>query len=338
MAKAQGKKKHIAVIGGGSWATALVKILSDNATPKTIHWWLRKPDTLQHISKYKHNPNYLSDVPIDTSKVSLYLSAEDAIRKSEIIIFAVPSAFLHEMLKVVNPDCLKGKIIVSAIKGIIPQKHQVAADYFYKYCGVPHQNQCVIAGPCHAEEVALERLSYLTIAGPDEGFARQVANLLSCRYINTQISEDLLGAEYGAVLKNVYALASGICHGLGYGDNFQSVLVANGSREMKRFIDKAMPLHRDVQESAYLGDLLVTAYSQFSRNRMFGTMIGKGCSVKFAQLEMNMIAEGYYATKSMFEINKKYGVEMPILAAVYNILYLKNSARTEIKLMTEKLS
>ncbi len=325
------EKKSIAVIGGGSWATALVKILGDNNTPKRITWWLRKSETVSSIKKTKHNPQYLTDVEFNLKNIELTSDLIKAIKSSDIVILAVPSAFLHDLLKDAPSSIFKNKLIVSAIKGVIPQQNLVVADYLTKQFAIPDTHQAVIAGPCHAEEVALERLSYLTLCGGSKLAAQSIEKLLHCHYIKTNINEDLVGAEYGAVLKNVYALASGICHGLGYGDNFQSVLIANAIREMKRFIDIVKPIHRDVKESAYLGDLLVTAYSLYSRNRMFGTMIGKGCSVKFAQLEMNMIAEGYYASKCMFEINKKYKVEMPIMNAVYNILYQKKQAREEIK-------
>lgn len=325
------EKKSIAVIGGGSWATALVKILGDNKAPKKITWWLRKSETVSSIKNTKHNPQYLTDVEFNLKNIELTSDLIKAIKSSDIVILAVPSAFLHDLLKDAPASIFKNKLIVSAIKGVIPQQNLVVADYLTKQFGITDTNQAVIAGPCHAEEVALERLSYLTLCGGSKLAAQSIEKLLHCHYIKTNINEDLVGAEYGAVLKNVYALASGICHGLGYGDNFQSVLIANAIREMKRFIDIVKPIHRDVKESAYLGDLLVTAYSLYSRNRMFGTMIGKGCSVKFAQLEMNMIAEGYYASKCMFEINKKYKVEMPIMNAVYNILYQKKQAREEIK-------
>jgi glycerol-3-phosphate dehydrogenase (NAD(P)+) len=331
-------KQNITVIGSGSWATALVKILCDNKTPKKITWWLRKEETIAHIKKHKHNPNYLSDVKFDLKNISLTSDLKKAIAASDIIILAVPSAFLHDTLKECNATLFKNKIVVSAIKGVVQQYNLVVAEYLKEHFNVSEKQQAVIAGPCHAEEVALERLSYLTLCGGSKSAAEAIEKNLKCEYIKTSINEDLVGAEYGAVLKNVYALASGICHGLGYGDNFQSVLVANAIREMKRFIDIVKPIHRDVKESAYLGDLLVTAYSLYSRNRMFGTMIGKGCSVKFAQMEMNMIAEGYYASKCMFEINKKYKVDMPIMMAVYNILYQKKPARNEIQNITEKLN
>ncbi len=331
-------KPHITLIGGGSWATALVKILCDNKQPKKLTWWLRKEETIQHIRKFKHNPNYLTDVLFDVKKIAFTSDIKQAISSSDIIILAVPAAFLHEVLKDCKPAAFKNKVVVSAIKGVVPQYNLVVADYMEKHYGVSPAQQAVIAGPCHAEEVALERLSYLTLCGGSKQPAQTIARYLNNHYINTSVNEDLIGAEYGAVLKNVYALASGICHGLGYGDNFQSVLVANAIREMKRFVDVIKPIHRDVNESAYLGDLLVTAYSLYSRNRMFGTMIGKGCSVKFAQMEMNMIAEGYYASKCMFEINKKHKVDMPIMTAVYNILYLKKPARLEIKNITKNLN
>ncbi|PIZ06659.1 MAG: glycerol-3-phosphate dehydrogenase, partial [Flavobacteriales bacterium CG_4_10_14_0_8_um_filter_32_5] len=226
----------------------------------------------------------------------------------------------------------------SAIKGVIPEYNQIPAEYFHLNFNVPYNKIGMIAGPCHAEEVAMERLSYLTIACQNQEIAEYMAEAMSCRYINTSTSDDLFGTELSAILKNVYSVASGICNGLGYGDNFQAVLIASGIRETKAFIDAIHPIHRDVNSSAYLGDLLVTAYSQFSRNRNFGSMVGRGYSVKSAQIEMNMVAEGYYAAKGIYEINKKYKVDLPIVDAVYHILYEKISPMMEMKILTGKLS
>jgi glycerol-3-phosphate dehydrogenase (NAD(P)+) len=254
------------------------------------------------------------------------------------VIIATPSAFLNQIFENFPVELLKDKIVFSAVKGIIPEYNAIPARFIHKTFGTPYNNIGIICGPCHAEEVALERLSYLTIAGHSDKVAEEMAEILSCRYIKTTVSDDLFGTELSAVLKNVYALASGICSGLGYGDNFQSVLIANAIQEIENFIDEVSPIHRDVKSSAYLGDLLVTAYSKFSRNRTFGFMIGKGYSVKTAQLEMDMIAEGYYATKCVMEINKKFQVEMPIVEAVYNILYEKISPVIEMRILTDKLS
>ena len=327
---------NVAVIGGGSWATALVKILSNNV--QRVHWWVRNSDTVDFIHKYKHNPNYLSDVEIDLGIVDVTHDLKKAIQNSEIIILAVPSAFLKSSFEKISAEDFKNKIVFSAIKGIIPDDLQIVGDYIQKAFQIPIDNIGVITGPCHAEEVAMERLSYLTIAGQNQQKVNTLAEKLNCHYIKTTISDDIYGTEYSAVLKNIIAIASGICHGVGYGDNFLAVLISNAIQEIKRFVDAVHPINRDINDSAYLGDLLVTAYSSFSRNRMFGTMIGKGYSVKFAQLEMNMIAEGYYATKCIHEINKKHDVRMPITDAVYNIIYEKISPRVEIKLLADQLS
>jgi glycerol-3-phosphate dehydrogenase (NAD(P)+) len=328
--------RKIAVIGGGSWATALVKILCNNL-PK-VYWWMRNPESVQYILDYKHNPHYLQSVEFDLDKISVGTDLESIIENSDIVIIATPSAFLTKLFENFDKELLKNKIVFSAVKGIIPEFNAIPARFIHKTFGTPYDNIGIICGPCHAEEVALERLSYLTIAGHDEDVAEELAELLACRYIKTTISDDLFGTELSAVLKNVYALASGICSGLGYGDNFQSVLIANAIQEIENFIDEVSPIHRDVKSSAYLGDLLVTAYSKFSRNRTFGFMIGKGYSVKTAQLEMDMIAEGYYATKCVMEINKKFQVEMPILEAVYNILYERISPVIEMRILADKLS
>jgi glycerol-3-phosphate dehydrogenase (NAD(P)+) len=254
------------------------------------------------------------------------------------LVVAVPAAFIHEVFKQIDPHVFEGKRIISAVKGIIPEFNAIPARYFHKSFGIPYSAIGIICGPCHAEEVALERLSYLTVGCDDIALAEQVAQSLRCRYIKVSVSEDLFGAEISAILKNVYAIASGICAGLGYGDNFQAVLVSNAIQEIERFIDVVNPVHRDVKNSAYLGDLLVTAYSKFSRNRTFGFMIGKGYSVKTASLEIGMIAEGYYATKSLMEMNEKFQVELPILTAVYQIIYANRSARKTMQELAEKLS
>ena len=326
----------VSVVGGGSWATALVKILSNNAGQ--IHWWIRNPESVDFIRQYRHNPSYLSDVEIDLSRVAPNANLVETLAASDYIVLAVPAAFLKTALSCISADALKGKKVFSAIKGIVPEHNKIVGDFLHSEYNVSLENLGVITGPCHAEEVAMEKLSYLTVACQDSATAAQMAALLTCRYIRTVRSGDIFGTEYSAVLKNVMAIASGICHGLGYGDNFQAVLISNAIREIKRFVDAVHPINRDINESAYLGDLLVTAYSQFSRNRTFGSMLGKGYSVKSAQLEMNMVAEGYYAVACIHEINKKLKVDLPICEAVYNIIYEKIAARVEMKLLTEKLS
>ena len=324
-----------AVIGGGSWGTAIVKILSGNL--EKVHWWLRKAEAVDHILQHRHNPNYLSDVEFDLDHVQPSNDLEQCIRNADVIILAIPSAFLHEALSQLDKNVFANKIIFSAIKGIVPEKLQIVGEYLHSNFDIPYSHIGVITGPCHAEEVALEKLSYLTIACQNIEYAGAMASLLKRRYVNTKVSDDIYGTEFAAVLKNVIAIASGICNGVGYGDNFQAVLLSNAIREIKRFVDAAHPIDRDIKGSAYLGDLLVTAYSQFSRNRTFGNMIGRGYSVKSAMMEMNMIAEGYYAVKCVYELNKKLNVEMPITDAVYHILYEKISPRVEMKLLSDKL-
>lgn len=328
------RKPKVAVLGGGSWATAIVKILLENV--EHINWYMRSREKIKCIKQHKHNNNYLSSVTLDTNRIALFSNITKAVENADILIFAIPSAFLKDALKKLTVD-IKDKIIVSAIKGMVPKDNLIIGDFFNQQYDVPLESIAVISGPCHAEEVALERLSYLTIASQDLKNARLIADLLSTHYIKTSISDDIYGTEYAAVLKNVFAIAAGICHGLGYGDNFNAVLISNAIQEIKRFVDVVHPIKRDIKSSAYLGDLMVTAYSQFSRNRTFGNMIGKGYSVKSAQLEMNMIAEGYYAVKSIMEINKNFMVNMPITEAVYNILYEKISPTIEIRLLTENI-
>ncbi|MFD0794759.1 NAD(P)H-dependent glycerol-3-phosphate dehydrogenase [Mucilaginibacter litoreus] len=330
--------KKIAVAGGGSWATANIKMLADNIIEKEIFWWMRNGDAAEYIRNYGHNPNYLSSVEIKIPAQNISTDLKTTIKAADFVLLNVPAAFLKEALQGVEPADLEGKYIVSAIKGIVPDENKIIAEFMHDTFRVPLQNILVISGPCHAEEVALEKLSYLTIASQNVELATEFAGMLNTRYIKTVVSDDIYGTEYGAVLKNVYAIASGICHGVGYGDNFQSVLISNAIRELERFVAVVHPIDRDIKESAYLGDLLVTAYSQFSRNRTFGNMIGKGYTVKSAQLEMNMIAEGYYAVNCLHQVNKQYQVEMPICEAVYAILYKKSSPVFEMQKLAEKLS
>jgi len=328
--------EKFAVIGSGSWATAIVKILCNNVNK--VNWYVRNLESAEYIKKYRHNPRYLQSVEFNLDKINVITDLQSAINSSEILVIATPSAFLNDLFKDIPRELFEGKVIFSAVKGIIPEYNSIPARFIHKTFGTPYDEIGIISGPCHAEEVALERLSYLTIACQDEDIADEVAEFFACRYIKTTTSDDLFGTELSAVLKNVYSIASGICAGLGYGDNFQSVLISNAIQEIENFIDEVSPIHRDVKSSAYLGDLLVTAYSRFSRNRTFGFMIGKGYSVKTAQMEMDMIAEGYYAVKSVIEINKKFQVDMPIVEAVYNIVYEKISPVIEMRILTEKLS
>lgn len=327
---------RIAIIGSGSWATALAKLFLNN-TPR-LNWFIRKPDDIVYFETYKHNPRYLSSVDFNTDNIKFYESLQKCIKDSDFIILAIPSAFLHDTLKDISKKELKNKVIFSAIKGIIPHLNLIVGEYLNKEYDIPLANIGVITGPCHAEEVALEKLSYLTIASLSADNAGQLSAHLNCRYLKTTVSDDIYGTEYSAVLKNVIAVAGGICHGLGYGDNFLAVLVSNAIQEIERFVNAVHPINRDIKASAYLGDLLVTAYSQFSRNRMFGTMLGKGYSVMQAQLEMNMIAEGYYAVKCVYEINRIHKVSMPITDAVYKIIYGNGNVKKEIVKLSDLLS
>jgi glycerol-3-phosphate dehydrogenase (NAD(P)+) len=324
----------IAVFGGGSWATAIVKMLCENLD--TVGWYMRSASAKDHIIKNRHNPNYLSSAELHPEQLDLSNDINKIVKKYDILVFAIPSAFLTtELAKLTTP--LTGKIIFSAIKGIVPETGLIVGEHFFETYKIPFEDIGVITGPCHAEEVAMERLSYLTIACNDSEKAKMVSKCLKSRYIKTKISDDIIGTEYAAMLKNIYAVAAGIAHGLGYGDNFQSVLMSNAIREMKRFIKKVHKMKRNINNSAYLGDLLVTGYSTFSRNRMFGNMIGKGYTVKSAQMEMSMIAEGYYATKSAHKIKEEKGTNTPIIDAVYNVLYDNKDAKKEFKKLTNKL-
>jgi len=323
-----------AVIGGGSWATAIAKMLCENQ--KQITWFMRNQAAIDHIKTEKHNPNYLSSVEFDINQLHLTTDINEAVSNADYLIFVIPSAFLNTELENLKVS-FDNKVIFSAIKGIVPETSLIVGEHFYKQYNIPYENIGVITGPCHAEEVALERLSYLTIACADDKKAAVVADNLSCHYIKTKISDDIIGTEYAAMLKNIYAIAAGIAHGLGYGDNFQAVLMSNAIREMKKFIKKVHKMKRNINDSAYLGDLLVTGYSVFSRNRMFGNMIGKGYTVKSAMMEMSMVAEGYYAVKSTYKLNQDYKANTPIIDAVYSILYEGKDAKSVFKKLTDKL-
>lgn len=327
---------RLAIIGNGSWGTALAKLFLNNCS--NINWYMRKQEDVDFFNNYHNNPRYLSSVEFDTSKISFYTDVKACFKNSDVIILAVPSAFLFDTISTLTEKDFENKVFFSAIKGIVPQHNLIVGEYLNQIFKVPFSNIGVITGPCHAEEVAMEKLSYLTIASQNTDSAQKISELLNCRYLKSIVSDDIYGTEYSAVLKNVIAVAGGICHSLGYGDNYLAVLVSNAIQEIKRFVDAVHPIDRDIKASAYLGDLIVTAYSQFSRNRMFGTMLGKGYSVKQAQLEMNMIAEGYYAVKCVYEINKKYQVDMPITNAVYKIIYDKKDPKKEIENLSNLLS
>lgn len=325
----------VAVIGGGTWATAIAKLVLTNV--EEINWYMRRKDRIADFKRLGRNPVYLSSVKFDINRIYFNSNLNDVIKRSDTLIFVTPSPFLKQHLKKLRTS-LSGKFIVSAIKGIVPDENMIVTEYLKNTYGVPDEHLAVVSGPCHAEEVALERLSYLTVGCTNLDNAEKVAQLLSNRFLIASTSPDVAGIEYSAVLKNVYAIAAGICNGLKFGDNFQAVLMSNAAQELKRFLIVASPMEREICNSVYVGDLLVTAYSRFSRNHTFGTMIGKGYSVKTAQIEMDMIAEGYYGTKCMKEINEqRFHVNMPILDAIYNILYNRMPVYSVIQQLASEL-
>ena len=295
---------------------------------------MRRDDRIEDFKRLGHNPAYLVGVRFDTNEISFSSDINNIVDKYDTLEFVTPSPYLKNHLKKLKTR-IKDKYVITAIKGIVPDENLVCSEYFHQVYDVPYSNLACLGGPSHAEEVALERLSYLTVACSDQEKAQAFADVLTSDFIKTKTSNDVIGIEYSSVLKNVYAIAAGICSGLKFGDNFQSVLMSNAVQEMSRFLQAVYPVERNVCDSAYLGDLLVTGYSNFSRNRTFGTMIGKGYSVKSAQIEMEMIAEGFFGTKCMKEINSHMHVNMPILDAVYNILYERISPQIEIKLLTD---
>ena len=326
--------KRIGVIGGGSWATAIVKILLENCPE--VHWYVRNMQTRESLRTEGINPNYLSDVHFDPQRLKLFEDMNELVSNSEILFMVVPSAFLAEWLKPLTVS-LANSFVVTSIKGIVPEHHRTPSEYLKQHFGVSYSKMGIVSGPCHAEEVALARLSYLTVCCKETEQAQYISSLLKSDYIRTIVGQDIYGTEYSAILKNIYAVAAGVCHGMGFGDNFQAVLISNAQDEITRFLNLSYPAERNTNTSAYLGDLLVTCYSQFSRNRTFGTMIGKGYSVRSAQLEMKMVAEGYYATAGVHAINQEHGISMPIAEAMYKILYEGKNVQSEMRTLLEKL-
>ena len=322
----------IAIIGGGSWATAIAKIVVRHT--HHIGWYMRRDDRIEEFRRMGHNPAYLTSVHFDTKEIFFSSDINRIVRDYDTLVFVTPSPYLKNHLKKLKTR-IRDKFVITAIKGIVPDENLVCSEYFHQVYDVPYDNLACIGGPSHAEEVALERLSYLTVGCSDRDKAQAFCEILNSDVIKTKTSSDVIGIEYSSVLKNVYAIAAGICSGLKFGDNFQAVLTSNAVQEMSRFLTAVHPIERSVYDSVYLGDLLVTGYSNFSRNRTFGSMIGKGYSVKSAQIEMEMIAEGFFGTKCMKEINRRMHVNMPILDAVYNILYERISPQIEIKLLTD---
>jgi len=330
-------KLKFGVIGSGSWATALIKILSENNND--INWYIRNTENIEFIKENSHNPNYLSSVELNLKKLKISAEINEVVEASNVIIIAVPSEYVNDEMKKIDLDISK-KIIICALKGLVPETNLLFGEHMQKHFGISPNNFLVIGGPCHAEEVALEKLSYLTIGSSNLELCKIISEKFSCKYINVKASDDVIGIEYASMLKNIFALAVGISNGLGYGDNYQSVLMSNSIKEMKRFISKRHKIKRNINNSAYLGDLLVTGYSSFSRNRMFGNMIGKGYTVKAAQLEMKMVAEGYIATKKAYLLNldSKKKAKTPIIDAAYKILYEKRSAKKIFKDLSDIIS
>ncbi|MDE3125048.1 MAG: NAD(P)-binding domain-containing protein [Bacteroidota bacterium] len=316
---------QIGIVGSGSWATALAKILTDNH--HSIHWWIRNEKTIVTIQQRKHNPHYLSNAYFNTKLLHLSTSINSVVQACDVIVVAIPSAYVSEAFEQLPTHLLQGKKIISAIKGILPASNELFHTYLQKKFQFPIENYFTLLGPCHAEEVAAEKLSYLTFSGIDTVATELLATYFKTEYINTEINNDVIGVQYAAVLKNIYALGAGIAHGLEYGDNFLSVYIANCANEMSHFLATVTSLKinnihiANYAASVYLGDLLVTCYSLFSRNRTFGNMIGKGYSVKAAQLELNMVAEGYNATKCVVQINQHYQASIPIISVIYAILW-----------------
>ncbi len=324
----------VGVVGSGTFATAIVKMLLENSS--LVHWCVRNEFVKGAIELRGHNPTYLTAVHFNPKHLAVTTDINELVSACDVIVLATPSIYLEDTMRNMNCD-YSGKIFISAIKGVVPAVNDIVATYLREVFDIGYKNQAVLAGPCHAEEVAMERLSYITIATAEEQVSEKLSQLFSSSFIKVRCSKDILGNEYSAILKNIYAVGAGIASGLGYGDNFTAVFVSNAIREMEVFLDGIYEIPRDVNESAYLGDLLVTAYSLFSRNRNLGNLIGKGYTVKSAIQSMNMIAEGYYAAQSIYNTSKEKGLDTPIIDTVYRILYEEKSAEKQFKKLTTLL-
>lgn len=319
----------IGLLGNGSWATAIAKILTDNQ--QAIHWWMRKEEAVQSLKDRKHNIPYLSSISFDAQFIFPTTDLMSVIEKSEVIIFCIPSAYLKHFLDEIPKSALQGKKIVSAVKGILPDVHLLLSDFLVQSLGININDYISITGPCHAEEVAMERLSYLTFSCPDKKKAANIAQLFENKYLKTVVNTDIQGTQYAAVLKNVYAVGAGMAHGLGYGDNFMSVYATNCYRELFGFVHTISESVEELISSAYLGDLLVTCYSLHSRNRRLGSLLGQGYSIQAAIIELGMVAEGYPAVKGMHAILQKKNIHLPILQEIYEALWLQKPVRQAFK-------
>ena len=327
--------KRVAILGSGSWATALAKIVMLNQ--EHINWYIRKKETINEFMVTGKNPGYLTNAKFDTSRITFSSDINKIIATSDILILAIPSPYVKQSLNKIKRQ-MTTKTVISAVKGMIPDENMLVTDYLHDNFNIPMNQLAIIAGPCHAEEIALERLSYLTIGCSDRQYAEQLGTLFATDFVRTTASTDVIGLELSSVMKNIYAIAAGLCHSLRYGDNFVAVLISNAIKEIQRFTEAMEPNEvHDINASGYLGDVLVTSYSKFSRNRQFGQMIGMGYSVKAAQMEMEMVAEGYYGTRAVHAINEKAKVDIPIVEAVYDILFKQMSPTIIIKELTQKL-
>lgn len=325
---------RVAVLGSGSWATALAKIILHNE--QKINWFMRRQEAIEEFLQTGKNPDYLYQVPFDVQRIHFSSDINEVIMSSDVLVVAIPSPYVKLVLNKIRRS-MRRKVVVSAVKGMIPDENITITDYLHIRFDVPQDNLAVIAGPCHAEEIALEHLSYLTIGSENPDTALMASELLTTPYVHTITSDDVNGLEYSSVMKNVYAIASGICHSLRYGDNFQAVLISNAVQEIQRFVTANNGMPSNIDASGYLGDVLVTCYSKFSRNRQFGQMVGMGYSVKAAQMEMQMVAEGYYGTRCIHDANLNMHVSLPIVEAMYDILYQHRSPTIVIQELTAKL-
>lgn len=326
--------EKIAVIGSGSWATALVKIFAESGN--MVSWLVRTKKQADYIVTNRRNPRYLSQADLDLTFIHPTTQAKNALNSADWVIFAVPAAFVQTTVQSLNPQWFNHTQVIVSIKGFVPGTGKIPGTLIREHLEL--QNNCmVLSGPCHAEEIALRKYTYVTIAGNQADKVNQLQNCLQLPYIKTISNTDPAGVEYVSILKNIIAIANGIADSLQYGDNFRAVLTSNAMREVQNIVNAIAPVQRDYFDSVYFGDLLTTAYSDFSRNRTLGKLVGRGIQVRKALQMMEMVAEGYYASKELHPIIQPLRLHLPVINSVYRMLHLHANPYHEIKLLLQQL-
>ena len=322
-------ESRCAVIGHGSWATVLVKVLTTNES--CVGWYVRNNEVLELLRDEGRNCRYLSDIEFDMNRIRLSDDLNAIVSEADILFLVTPAAYLKYYLSDLRIS-LKDKMVVSAVKGIIPDENLFVTDYLKQQYGLSDAQLCFICGPTHAEEVGHGQLTYLTLACKEVMNTRVVGEKLKTSYIKISCQSNIDYLERSSVLKNIYAIIVGIAVGMGYGDNFISVLVSNCIKEMYFLLDpKNVNDLTKFTPSNFFGDLLVSCYSSHSRNRQLGMLIGRGNTVKTALNEMTMVAEGYYSSAMLPFLPEEQRRQLPIAEKAYQVLHQGMSARKAIK-------